>query len=354
MHLVNRLVRVLTGGRHQRLPLPTRHSIAPSPPRLASARHGRHTSPEVQEHAQTLILRGGLLLRRPARPARGTEPLTPVAIARAVGVVGVARAHGVATHVVRHLRVVAGHGAHLLRHGTHRLVAARHGAHWWHGTHRRHGTYRRHGTHGVGNERDGRVARQRVVRVRVVARQGRQRRWWGQRVPVPLRRSAARLPRRLRGGLHGGLRRGLHRRLHSRLHSRLRGGLHSRLRGGLHGGLGGGLYGVRQRGRARVGVGQGRGGRAVLAVGARQRIVGEVGQRAAAEAEHLLLEVQQVFGVATTQRRRRRSHLLEAVGGGGLGGRVVVHAAVDARPGALLLDHVLAAAVRRDFAEEPV
>ena len=140
--------------------------------------------------------------------------------------------------------------------------------------------------------------------------------------------------------------RGLHRRLHGRLHGRLRGGLHSRLRGGLHG--------VGQRGRARVGVGQRRGGRAVLAVGARQRVVGEVGQRAAAEAEHLLLEVQQVFGVATTQRKQRRSHLLETVGGGGLGGRVVVHAAVDARPGALLLDHVLAAAVRRDLAEEAV
>ena len=252
MHLVNRLVRILTGGRHQRLPLPTRHSIAPSPPRLASTRHGRHTSPEVQEHAQTLILRGGLLLRRPARPARGTESLTPVAIARAVravGVAGVARAHRVATHVVRHLRVVAGHGAHLLRHGTHRLVAARHGTHRRHGTHLlRHGTHRRHGTHGVGNERDGRVARHRVVRVRVVARQGRQRRRWGQRVPVPLRRSAARLPRRLRGGLHGMLRRGLHRRLHGRLHGRLRGGLHRRLRGGLHGRLGGGLHGVGQRG----------------------------------------------------------------------------------------------------------
>ena len=97
--------------------------------------------------------------------------------------------------------------------------------------------------------------------------------------------------------------RGLHRRLHGRLHGRLRGGLHSR--------LGGGLHGVGQRGRARVGVGKRRGGRAVLAVGARQRVVGEVGQRAAAEAEHLLLEVQQVFGVATTQRKQRRSHLLE-------------------------------------------
>ena len=218
MHLVNRLVRVLTGGRHQRLPLPTRHSIAPSPPRLASTRHGRHTSPEVQEHAQTLILRGGLLLRRPARPACGTEPLTPIAIAlavravcavRVVDIAGVARAHRVATHVVRHLRVVAGHGAHLLRHGAHRLVAAGHGAHLLrhgahrlvttrHGAHRRHGTHllrhgahRRHGTHGVGNERDGRVARQRVVRVRVVARQGRQRRRRRQRVPVPLRRSTA-------------------------------------------------------------------------------------------------------------------------------------------------------------------
>ena len=148
--------------------------------------------------------------------------------------------------------------------------------------------------------------------------------------------------------------RGLHRRLHGRLHGMLRGGLHGRLRGGLHGGLRGRLHGVGQRGRARVRVGQGRGGRAVLAVGARQRVVRQVGQRAAAEAEHLLLEVQQVLGVATTQRKQRRPHLLEAVGGGGLGGRVVVHAAVDARPGALLLDHVLAAAVRRDLAEEAV
>ena len=113
-----------------------------------------------------------------------------------------------------------------------------------------------------------------------------------------------------------------------------------------------------ERGRLGVGAerGRGRGGRehggGVHLLRGAVAEVGVGGGRA--EVEDLLLVIDEVLVVARRHSPRPRRHLFEAVGGGGLGGRVVVHAAVDARPRTLLLDDVLAAAVRGNFAEEPV
>lgn len=51
---------------------------------------------------------------------------------------------------------------------------------------------------------------------------------------------------------------------------------------------------------------------------------------------------------------KQKKHLFQTVRRGRLGRRVIVHSAVDPRPRALLLDHVIAASVGRHFAEKPV
>ena len=113
-----------------------------------------------------------------------------------------------------------------------------------------------------------------------------------------------------------------------------------------------------ERGGLRIGAerGRGRGGRHHgRLVHLLHRAVAEVGVRGGrSEVEDLLLVVDEVLVVATGDSVGEERHLLETVGGGGLGGRVVVHSPVDARPGAFLLDDVLAAAVRGDLAEEAV
>ena len=79
-----------------------------------------------------------------------------------------------------------------------------------------------------------------------------------------------------------------------------------------------------------------------------------MGGGAAAEVEHLLLVIEKVLGVAMRHLHHHHAHLLQTVRRGGLRGRVIVHPTIDARPRALLLHHVLAAAVRRHLAEQAV
>ena len=102
-----------------------------------------------------------------------------------------------------------------------------------------------------------------------------------------------------------------------------------------------------------VGIRQGSGRRAVL-VGAGQCVVGEARKRAAAKIKHLLLEVEKVLCISTTHTVRAHPHLLQAIRSRRLGGRVIVHPAVDPRPRALLLHHVLTTAVCGDLTEESI